>query len=178
MNYHQITHDDMLNGDGLRVVLWAAGCEHHCFNCQNSITWDPEDGLPFTAGTMIEIREWLDKDYTSGITYSGGDPLHPDNIDIITTIANLIKNFYPDKTQWLYTGYSWEEVKDLEVIDYLDVLVDGEYMEELRDTKLHWVGSSNQRVIDVKKSKATGTVVLHESADTAEYKTEPCGCGE
>ena len=107
MRYHNITKDDMLNGDGLRVVLWVAGCSHGCRECQNPITWDPNGGLPFTDSERAEIFAELDKDYISGITFSGGDPLHPSNIAEVTALAREIREKYPDKTIWLYTGSLW-----------------------------------------------------------------------
>lgn len=161
MRYHNITKDDMLNGDGLRVVLWVSGCSHGCKGCHNEVTWNPDDGLIFDEGAKKEIFEELDRDYVNGITFSGGDPLHEANIAEITALACEIRKRYPDKTIWLYTGSVWEEVKDLEVMDYVDVLVDGEYMEDKKDSTLHWKGSSNQLVIDVKNTKKTGEVVLH-----------------
>ncbi len=161
MNYHNITKDDMLNGDGLRVVLWVSGCNHHCKNCQNPQTWNKDSGIPFDLDTIFEICNQLDKPYISGITFSGGDPLLPDNREIIQAISTLVKFYYPTKTQWLYTGYKWEEVKDLEIIKYLDVIVDGKYVDSQRDVTLAWRGSSNQRVIDVQKSLADNTVRLY-----------------
>ena len=153
MNYHNITKDDMLNGDGLRVVLWVSGCNHHCFNCQNPQTWDENSGIPFDDNAEKELFEALDKPYISGITFSGGDPLYPNNRNEITRLAKRIKTELPNKTIWLYTGYKHEEVKDLEIMQYIDILVDGEFIQELADPKLHWRGSSNQRVIDVKDVK-------------------------
>lgn len=150
----------MLNGSGLRVVLWVAGCAHHCPECHNPITWDPGGGLPFTEKEEQEIFQELDKDYISGITFSGGDPLHPRNISGVTALAREIRQKYPQKTIWLYTGYLWEEVGHLEVIQYLDVLVDGEFQIDKKELSLQWVGSSNQRVVDVKKTLAQGRVVL------------------
>lgn len=161
MNYHNITKDDMLNGDGLRVVLWVSGCNHHCKNCQNPQTWNKDSGIPFDLDTIFEICNQLDKPYISGITFSGGDPLLPDNREIIQAISTLVKFYYPTKTQWLYTGYKWEEVKDLEIIKYLDVIVDGKYVDSQRDVTLAWRGSNNQRVIDVQKSLADNTVRLY-----------------
>lgn len=162
MNYHNITHDDMLNGDGLRVVLWVAGCSHHCKNCQNPITWDPDGGILFDKEAREEIFEQLEKDYIAGITFSGGDPLHEANLKEVTALAKEIRSRYPKKTIWLYTGYLWDEVREWEIMEYLDVLVDGKYEEKLRDSKLHWKGSSNQRIIEVKQSKASRKIILHE----------------
>lgn len=149
MNYHNITKDDMLNGDGLRVVLWVSGCSHHCKGCQNPITWDPNDGLLFDQEAKEEIFAELDKSYVSGLTLSGGDPLFPGNRSAITALVKEVKDKYPTKTIWLYTGFSWEEIMDLELIPYVDVVVEGKFVEELKDTTLHWKGSSNQRVIHV-----------------------------
>lgn len=161
MRYHNITKDDMLNGDGLRVVLWVSGCEHHCPKCQNPITWDVNDGLIFDDGAKNEVFSELDKDYVTGVTFSGGDPLHTKNRAEITALAGEIREKYPDKTIWMYTGYLWDSVKDLPVMKYVDVLVDGRYVEELRDINLPWRGSSNQNVIDVKKSLKEGKKILH-----------------
>ena len=162
MRYHNITKDDMLNGDGLRVVLWVAGCAHGCPGCHNPITWDPEGGLPFDEAAKQEIFDELDKDYVSGITFSGGDPLHEANIRQVTALAKEIREKYPNKTIWLYTGSLWKEVKDLEIAKYLDVLVDGEFQEEKKDNTLHWKGSANQMVIDVPKTLQIGEIVLHD----------------
>lgn len=149
MRYHDITKCDMKNGDGLRTVLWVAGCSHRCPGCHNPITWDPNDGIPFDQAAKEEIFEELSRDYISGITLSGGDPLFPGNRDTVAELIYEIKEKFPEKTIWLYTGYLWEDVKDLPGISQVDVLVDGPYVEVLRDTTLHWKGSSNQRVIDV-----------------------------
>lgn len=153
MNYHNITKDDMLNGEGLRVVLWVAGCEHNCPECQNPFTHDPNGGLPFTEETKKELFEDLDKDYIEGITFSGGDPLYKDNRETVLNLMKEIREKFPKKDIWCYTGYKWEDVKDLEIMNYIDVLVEGKFIVKLKDNKLHWKGSSNQRVIDVPKSK-------------------------
>lgn len=151
----------MLNGDGLRVVLWVAGCAHACPGCHNPVTWNPEGGLPFDESARREIYEELEKDYVSGITFSGGDPLHPANIRGVTELARQIRSDFPDKTIWLYTGSTWNGVRDLEVARYVDVLVDGTFQEAKKDNTLRWKGSSNQQVIDVQKTLKTGEVVLH-----------------
>lgn len=161
MRYHNITKDDMLNGDGLRVVLWVAGCSHHCDECQNPVTWNPNGGIPFGEKDKAELFEQLGKSYVSGVTFSGGDPLFEINEPEILALAKEIRAQFPEKTIWLYTGYLWEYVKSREIAQHIDVLVDGPYMKQLRDTKLHWRGSANQRVIDVKASLAAGKVVLH-----------------
>lgn len=161
MRYHNITKDDMLNGDGLRVVLWVAGCSHRCPGCHNPVTWDPDDGLIFDESAQQEIFAELEKDYVSGITFSGGDPLYEANIGEVTAFAKEVRGKYPDKTIWLYTGYTWPEIKNLEIVDYLDVVVDGRFEESKKDTTLHWRGSANQYVIDVKNTRKIGELVLH-----------------
>ena len=152
MRYHNITKDDMLNGDGLRVVLWVSGCSHCCKGCQNPITWDVNGGVVFDESAKQEIFDQLDKPYISGITFSGGDPLHSANRMDVRTLMAEIKEKYPNKTIWLYTGDVWENVMHYPMMRYVDVLVDGEFMIEKRDIKLMWKGSSNQRVIDVQKA--------------------------
>lgn len=139
-----------------------AGCAHGCPGCHNPITWDPEGGLPFDEEAKQEIFDELDKDYVSGITFSGGDPLHEANVRQVTALAKEIREKYPNKTIWLYTGSLWKEVKDLEIAKYLDVLVDGEFQEEKKDNTLHWKGSANQMVIDVPKTLQIGEIVLHD----------------
>lgn len=160
MNYHNITHDDMNNGDGLRVVLWCSGCSLHCKNCQNPQTWNATSGILFDEEAKKEIFEQLSESYISGITYSGGHPLEHYNIETVTKLAKNIKEIFPNKTQWLYTGFLWEDVKDLEIMQYLDVLIDGQYIDSQKDLTLKWRGSSNQRVIDVQRSLKENNIVL------------------
>lgn len=161
MRYHNITKDDMLNGDGLRTVLWVSGCDHGCKGCQNPVTWDCNSGLEFDQAAKQEIFEQMEKSYIAGLTLSGGDPLFWGNIPEVTELVKELKEKYPKKTIWLYTGSLWENIRDLEIISYLDVVVDGEFILEQRDVSLKWKGSANQRVIDVKKTIETGAVVLH-----------------
>ncbi len=164
MRYHNITKDDMNNGDGLRVVLWVAGCNHCCKGCQNPVTWDPDGGLLFDDAAKQEIFEQLNQSYISGITFSGGDPLHASNRLDVRSFISEIKEKYPDKTIWLYTGDSWENIYHYPVMKDVDVVVDGEFVLEKRDVTLMWKGSSNQRVINVKETlkKTDPTVpVLH-----------------
>ena len=163
MQYHNITKDDMLNGDGLRVVLWVAGCTHGCKECQNPVTWDPNGGLLFDERAKEELFEQLEKSYISGITYSGGDPLYVGNREAITALAKEIREKFPEKTQWPYTGYEWNQIQNEAIIPYLDVVVDGRFEVEQKDTKLHWKGSANQKVIDVQDSLKTGKIVLHDA---------------
>ncbi len=151
----------MLNGDGLRVVL--SGCR-----LQSLLSGMPESDhlgskrtFPFTEAEEAEIFTELDKDYIGGITFSGGDLLHPSNISTVTAFAKKIREKYPNKTIWLYTGSLWEEICNEEIVQYLDVCVDGEFQIDKRDTSLRWKGSSNQRVIDVPSTLREGKVVLH-----------------
>lgn len=152
MRYHNITRDDMLNGDGLRVVLWVAGCSHCCKDCHNPITWDPDGGVLFDDKARQEIFDQLEKSYISGITFSGGDPLHAANRLNVRELMEEIREWYPDKTIWLYTGDKWEDIRQYSLLKYVDVLVDGEFVSDLKNTKLRWRGSANQRVIDVQAS--------------------------
>lgn len=161
MNYHNITKEDMLNGDGLRVVLWVSGCNHHCKGCQNPITWDENGGLPFDEEAEKELFEALDKPYIDGITFSGGDPLFPANRSEVFRLIKKCKALYPQKTIWLYTGYTWEQIRDLDGIRDIDVIAEGEFVEELLDNNIQWVGSSNQRVIDVNRTLNSNKIELH-----------------
>lgn len=151
----------MLNGEGLRTVLWVAGCSHNCPQCHNPVTWDINGGLVFDEAAKEELFEELEKDYISGVTFSGGDPLHEKNREEIGKLVAEIREKFPDKTIWLYTGYNWEEICDLPFLLNVDVLVDGEFKIEEKDNSLHWKGSANQRVIDVKESLKTGKVQLY-----------------
>lgn len=167
MNYHDIKKCDMLNGDGIRVSLWVSGCEHHCNQCQNPQTWDINSGIPFDKSAEDELFEALSNEYVSGITLSGGDPLHENNLEDVLNIINKIRiSFGYDKTIWLYSGYTWEEVWEQEhklrkeIVSKCDVFVDGKYEQELRCVTLKWCGSSNQRVINVKESIANNELVL------------------
>lgn len=166
VNYHNITHDDMLNGEGIRVVLWLAGCEHKCKGCQNPLTWNPDNGINFDAQVRDEIFSALKQKHISGITFSGGDPLHPANRGKVICLIKDIKQQFPSKTIWIYTGYTWEEIHENKylphIIKYADVLVDGRFKEELADVNYPWAGSTNQRVIDIQESIKKGTVILHE----------------
>lgn len=229
MNYHNITYPDMNNGEGLRVVLWLSGCSHKCKGCQNPQTWDANSGIPFDESAKEELFRELDKDYISGLTLTGGDPLFESNLDgvldLVTEInkryntvqyidenaqenhnmlsinANEIRLLSPQKTIWLYTGYTIytceylgetiftfnpsyyhlnplngrpikvddkaffikQDRKRIEIIKNIDVLIDGEYKEQQRDITLPWVGSSNQKVINVKKSLQKGEIVLWQT---------------
>ena len=138
----------MLNGEGVRVVLWVSGCVHACPNCHNQQTWNPNSGIPFDDEAIKEIYAELENPYVDGITFSGGDPLHPLNYNTILWLCTQIKLKYPNKNIWLYTGYSLDTVKLIysDILEYVDVLVDGTFIEKLKSPEKHWVGSSNQKI--------------------------------
>ena len=181
MNYHNITTADMMNGEGLRVVLWLSGCNHRCKNCQNPQTWDINSGIEFDMNAKEELFSELKNDYISGITFSGGDPLHENNVKEVLYLVKEINQLFPQKTIWIYSGYTWENIfkniydskhlaQNLEELNELyrqmivvqcDILVDGQYIDKLRNTTLKWRGSSNQRVIDVQESLKHNKVVLY-----------------
>lgn len=163
MRYHNITKDDMLNGDGLRTVLWVSGCSHGCKGCHNPVTWEVCGGLVFDGAAKEELFAELEKPHISGVTLSGGDPLYMDNRAETGALIEEIRSRFPEKTIWVYTGFEWEDVKDLPFMIDVDVLVDGRFVEELKDPALHWKGSANQRVIDVRKTLDTGEIALHET---------------
>ena len=160
MHYHNITKDDMLNGDGLRVVLWVAGWAHACPACHNPETWEADSGIPFDQAAKDELFAELEKDYISGVTFSGGDPLFPGNRETVGALCREIRQRFPDKTIWMYTGYRWEQVSELAILDTVDVLVDGRFEQALADTALHWRGSANQRLIDVQRTRAAHEIIL------------------
>ena len=155
MNYHNITTRDMKNGDGLRVVLWLAGCSHHCKGCQNPQTWNPESGILFDNSAREEIFAELKEEYCSGITLSGGDPLYEGNRLEVLNLCKQIIAEYPNKTIWLYTGYTLAQIKELfpQILPYIDVLVDGRYEEDKRDIEIAWRGSTNQIVHYLKEGR-------------------------
>ena len=146
MNYFAITTDDMLNGSGLRVVLWVAGCEHCCEGCHNPYTWDINGGKKFTQDTLDELLKELGKEHIQGVTLSGGDPFHPENRYEVGQLCKLIKEFCPSKDIWIYTGYKFDEIKSLKAMEYADVLVDGEFVKDLADINCEWRGSTNQNI--------------------------------
>ncbi len=206
MNYLKIDKEDVCNGEGLRVVLWLSGCSHKCKWCQNPQTWNANSGIPFDESAKEELFKELDKDYISGLTLSGGDPLFESNLDgvlelvaevnkqynstqyivdddknnhnILNANANKIRLSSPEKSIWIYSGYTWEEIrkgnmedglkygewtKRAKIITECDVLVDGRYIDSKRDISLAYRGSSNQRLIDIKQSLQKGEIVLWQT---------------
>jgi anaerobic ribonucleoside-triphosphate reductase activating protein len=179
MNYHKIEKTSVANGTGIRVVLWVSGCSLHCKGCHNPETWSLNSGKLFDEVAKKELFEALDKSYIQGITFSGGHPFEPQNVEAVYNLILEIRDRFQDKDIWLYTGYTWDYIFhrvitdnfDFErdqIIDYqkkivkmCDVIVDGKYIEELKDITLKWKGSSNQRVINVKESLKENKIVIY-----------------
>lgn len=148
MRFHNITYPDVNNGEGCRVTLWVAGCTHHCKGCHNPQTWSFKSGREFTEDIKNKLYNVLKLPYIKGITLSGGDPL--DSFDDIFELVKDIKNSFNDKDIWLFSGYTLEDIQNSEkkiILEYIDVLVDGEFKEELKDLSLKFRGSSNQRIL-------------------------------
>ena len=172
MNYGEIKKYDIANGEGVRVSLFVSGCTHHCKNCFNFETWDFNYGKPFTKETEDEIIDSLSHDYIDGLTLIGGEPFEPQNQRALLPFVKKVKEKYPNKTVWCYSGYLFDkellgesrarcECTD-EMLGLIDVLVDGEFKQDLYDISLSFRGSSNQRIIDVPKSLKTGEIVLYK----------------
>lgn len=162
MRYLKISNFDTANGLGIGNVLWVSGCSHHCPQCHNPQTWDKNFGEEFTDEVLENLIEKLKRPYIKRLTLSGGDPLFLGNRDEITNIVRKVKKELPKIKIWCYTGYLWEDVKDLPCMEYIDVLVDGEFKIDLKDISLPFCGSSNQRIINVQESLKKGSVVLEE----------------
>ncbi|MBR3255280.1 MAG: anaerobic ribonucleoside-triphosphate reductase activating protein [Clostridia bacterium] len=163
MRYNKIRKMDIADGPGVRVSIFMQGCAFHCKNCFNPETWDFEAGKEFTDETIERVLELCDNENIAGLSILGGEPMHPNNIEGTNKLAKAFKQKFPNKTLWAWSGFLFEKwVKDQEVAKYLDVLVDGQYVDALRNPTLKWKGSSNQRVIDVQKSLKEGKVVLFE----------------
>lgn len=175
MNYGEIKKYDIANGEGVRVSLFVSGCTHHCPGCFNQATWDFDYGQPYTEETEEEILEALAPDYITGLTLLGGEPFEPGNQEVLTGLLKRVRQRYPRKTVWCYTGYLFD--RELltesrarcaytdEMLELIDVLVDGRFVEALKDITLRFRGSSNQRLIDVRASLACHQVVLKELND-------------
>lgn len=169
MNYAEIKTCDIANGEGVRLSLFVSGCTHHCKNCFNPETWSFDYGKPFTNETEEYILSELKPGYVEGMTLLGGEPFEPQNQRVLLPFLRRVRAQFPNKTIWCYTGYLFDkellsvsrarcECTD-EMLSLIDVLVDGEFVQELYNISLQFRGSSNQRIIDVKKSLAQGTVV-------------------
>lgn len=172
MNFSEIKECDIADGPGVRVALFVSGCTHHCKGCFNEMTWDFQYGRPFENEDIRHITDLLAPSYIAGLTLLGGEPMEYINQEGLLPLLRKVKEKYPEKTIWCYTGYlydkdiienfcsKWELTR--EFISYLDVIVDGEFVEKLKDISLRFRGSSNQRIIDVKRSLETGEIALWE----------------
>lgn len=172
MNYAEIKSCDIANGLGVRVSLFVSGCTHHCKNCFNEMTWDFNYGEVFDESVEAKIIDALKPDHISGLTLLGGEPMEPSNQRALLPLVKKVKALYPNKDIWMYSGYIFDqellqdsrarcEVTD-ELLSYIDVLVDGRFVEALKDISLKFRGSSNQRIIDVPASLKSGRVVLYK----------------
>ena len=162
MKYNKIRKMDIANGPGVRVSIFFQGCTFHCKNCFNPETWDFNAGEEFNDEVIEKIIKLCEPDYITGLSMLGGEPMHPKNIEGTTKLAKRFKEVYPNKSLWSWSGFLFDrDLKDKEVMQYLDVLVDGQFVDEKRNPNLKWRGSANQRVIDVKKSLKKGEVVLY-----------------
>lgn len=160
MNYAAIKNLDIANGPGVRVSLFVSGCRNNCPGCFNKEAQDFNYGQKFTNETWLEIKEMLDNPNIAGLSILGGDPFEPENLATVGTICEMVRIFYPDKTIWVWTGYRYEDLAHMSIMNNIDVLVDGRFVERLKDLRLAYRGSSNQRVIDVQVSQRAKTIVL------------------
>ena len=159
MRYNKIRKMDISNGPGVRVSIFLQGCAFKCKNCFNPETHDFNGGLEFNQDVVNKVLELANKDHIAGLSILGGEPMHPKNIEATKMLAKAFKEKYPDKTVWVWSGFLFDNLKDKDALNYIDVLVDGQFVDELRDPMLHWKGSSNQRVIDVQKSLKSKQIV-------------------
>ena len=170
MYYSEVKECDIANGPGVRVTIFVSGCTHHCKGCFNEMTWDFRYGREFTKEDIEKIIKLLEPSYIAGLTLLGGEPMEYRNQQGLLPLLRRVKEQYPEKTIWCYTGYlydkdilddfcgKWEETR--EMLSYLDVIVDGEFVEAQKDISLRFRGSSNQRIIDVKKSREAAEIVM------------------
>jgi len=161
MRYNKIRKMDISDGPGVRVSIFMQGCTFNCKNCFNHDTHDFNGGKEFTDETIERVLELCEKDHIEGLSILGGEPMHPNNIEGTTKLAKAFKEKFPNKDVWAWSGFLFDrDLKDKEVVKYIDTLVDGQYVDELRDPTLKWKGSSNQRVINVQESLKNNEVVL------------------
>lgn len=173
MNYADIKRCDVANGEGVRVSLFVSGCTHHCEECFNKEAWDFNYGKPFTEKEIDTIMEYLKPGYVAGLSLLGGEPMEPSNQEGILPLLRRVKETYPEKNIWCYTGYLFD--KDIldrmcqeseitkEIVSYLDIVVDGEFVVKQKNLKVNFRGSDNQRIIDVKKTLEAGKIVHWEN---------------
>ncbi len=163
MRYNKIRKMDISNGPGVRVSIFMQGCTFNCKECFNPETHDFNGGKEFTDETINHVLELCDNSNIRGLSILGGEPMHPRNQEGTAKLAKAFKEKFPDKDIWMWSGFSYDrDLRGKEALKYVDVLVDGQYVDSLRDPSLKWKGSSNQRVIDVKKSMKEGKIVLEE----------------
>ena len=177
MNYASIREMDISNGEGVGVALFVQGCHFHCYNCFNTETWDFNGGNEDIKEKFLKL---IDKPYIKRVTILGGEPLANENLKAVLSLTKEIRILYPDKTIWIYSGYTWNQIMHpvitndfnpardklikmrKEIVANCDVLIDGRYVDELRDITLHWRGSSNQRVIDIQKTLKSNLIISYE----------------
>ena len=172
MNYADIKQYDVANGPGVRVSVFVSGCTHYCKGCFNKEAWDFDYGLPFTEETIRMVVKYMEPPYVKGLTVLGGEPLEPQNQPAVLAMLRKVKEAYPEKSVWMFSGYDyekdilgrmWNEIPETkEILSCLDVLVDGEFVEELKNLSLRFKGSSNQRTILVQESLKAGQVILYD----------------
>ncbi len=176
MRYNKIRKMDIADGPGVRVSIFMQGCTLNCKNCFNPETHDFKGGKEFTDATIDKVLELCDKEYIAGLSILGGEPMHPTNIEGTTKLAKAFKKKFPNKTIWTWSGFLFENLKDKEVMKYIDVLVDGQYVDELHNFLLKYCGSSNQRVIDVQASLKKKKIVILEENEEAKEKEKVKVC--
>lgn len=165
MNYMEIKKSDIANGPGVRVSLFVSGCTHHCKGCFNPETWDFEAGTPFDSLVEIELLNLLGRSYINGFTLLGGEPMEPDNRAVLLPFLKKVRDKYPKLSIWCYSGYTFEELFEAgaeDILEYIDVLVDGKFVLDKKDIRLPFRGSSNQRILDVRESLAANSPVWYE----------------
>lgn len=179
MYYGNIKKYDISNGPGVRVSLYVSGCRNHCKGCFNPETWNFKYGKEFTSDTLNEVIEACNHDFIYGLTIVGGEPFEPENQEVLIDLIREFKKKYPNKTVWIFSGYTLDgQIKTWcdelpytkEIIENIDVLVDGKFVEELKDPELGFRGSSNQRIIDIKETIKNNKITLHDKQNNKETK--------
>ena len=160
MHYGAIKNLDIANGPGIRVSLFVSGCRNHCKGCFQPETWDFMYGKHFGLKDFSELIDLLGNEHIAGLSILGGDPFEPENLETVVALCKIVKQIYPEKNIWVWTGYLWEDICDNDIFNYIDVLVDGRFEESQKDLSLAFRGSSNQRIIDISKSKECGYIVI------------------
>lgn len=165
MNYASINKTDIANGPGVRVSLFVSGCRRHCQGCFNPQAWDFQYGIPFTQAAEQELLQALSPGYIAGLSILGGEPAEPENYAEVSRLCRLVKETYPEKSIWVYTGFRYEDLEESVAMRYIDVLVDGQFVESQKDLTLSFRGSKNQRLIDAQKTRRLGSVQLFQQEE-------------